>query len=660
MPTARRTQAYINDLEDEIKRLKRQSQTQTPSASNYSPQQPDFAVALPATTTTASTILPTAAQDTEHVFDHDPWFVDYKNHDGPVYIGEAACTGFTTRCRQVFSSVTGLDGKHIVRTHFISDEKFAEFSVTPCPWPTYNQATLMARVVQGTIGSYYNLCRWDVLFSDMKNLYSSPMVPGRLLTCKLYAIFALGEVYSARSSSSGGYPGLQYFLRANREVSGRPERPRTESIEIAVMLCLYSLILNRRDAAYFWIGSALRMSMTQGMHHSIPQHQTVDVAKMEHRTRMWWTVYVLDRMSSAMMSHPISIPDTDIDIQLPSDPRTIPALANNTDLIDHEFLIATIKLARILGDIASSLYTRAKAQRSSLHRVQTLLKSLQTWHDNLPKHLQLPKSTPIQTVPRPVATMHLWFNQTIILTTRPVLLYVLRNHLSPTQSSPAQFGPYHQPSIPTNTSDPSLAFSTTCITCAKENIRILQSLWVVGSFSTFAYFYSNYLFSAGVTLGVASQLPSPTNDQDACTEGFEFVLQTLKHLTDCGNLPAKEFHKNLDALKAQIAKWEEMKSHRQSSSTVPMNVDNVGPGEFPGMGASAIETANQVWSGNSAFHDAGVFSEPTLQGFLAQGSFDLPDIMAGAEGEGDPDLAFLYTWPDELGDVGGGLGMSGL
>lgn len=153
------------------------------------------------------------------------------------------------------------------------------------------------------------------------------------------------------------------------------------------------------------------MAMTQGMHHSIPQHQAVEVAMMEHRTRLWWTVYILDRLCTTMMSHPISIPDTDIDVRLPSDHKLIPALAGSPEMIDHEFIIATISLARICGEIASSLYTRVKAQRSSLHRVQSLLKSLQNWHDTLPSHLLLPKSKPLWQVARPVATMHLLFNQ---------------------------------------------------------------------------------------------------------------------------------------------------------------------------------------------------------------------------------------------------------
>ncbi|PNS19853.1 hypothetical protein CAC42_7820 [Sphaceloma murrayae] len=631
MPSARRVQAYIHDLEDEIKRLKSQSQTPT-----FSPVQSD---SIPNQLQPSTSHVPqqSGSQDSEHIFDHDPWFVDYKAHDGPVYIGEAACAGFATRCRQVLSTVTGLEGKHMVRTHFISDEKFSEFALAPCSWPTYNQALLLAKVVQGTIGSYYNLVRWDVLFNDLKKLYQAPTAPGRMLTCKLYIIFALGECYSARSSSltGGGYPGLSYFLRASRQVTGRPERPRLESIEIAVMLALYQLTLNRRDSAYFWIGSALRMAMTQGMHHSIPQHQAVDPAMMEHRTRLWWTVYVLDRVCSGMMSHPISILDTDIDVRLPSDHRLIPALANSTEMIDHEFLHATIALARILGEVASSLYTRVKSQRSSLHRVQTLLKSLQNWHDTLPKHLLLPKSKPVQQVARQVATMHLFFNQTIILTTRPILLYVLRSIITPPVSAP----------LP---SDPSSAFAETCIRCAKENIRILTALWVQGSFSTFAYFYCNYLFSAGVTLGIASLLPlsgSGAGDPDASVEGFEFALQTLRHLTDCGNLPAREFCRQLEALKAQLVGYEEARTQRGIRGLLD-GAGAEGQHEEEAVGRQGQGRFGGFW--DEGVGDQTVFSEPALQGFLAQSAFDLPDL---AGGEADLDLAFLYTWPDD-GDVG--------
>ena len=58
------------------------------------------------------------------------------------------------------------------------------------------------------------------------------------MSCKLEALFALGEAYSFRSQSvsEDTFPGLAYFARAARTLRGCRERPQMDYIEVLLLL----------------------------------------------------------------------------------------------------------------------------------------------------------------------------------------------------------------------------------------------------------------------------------------------------------------------------------------------------------------------------------------------------------------------------------------
>ena len=108
----------------------------------------------------------------------------------------------------------------------------------------------------------------------------------------------------------------------------------------------------------------------------------------EARKRLWYTVYVTDRWSSAVMGRPLAIADTDCDIELPH----VNGGSQGTE--DYSLFINFVKLSGILGEVLRRIYSpKAKAQGynnvSAYHTVQSIYRMLNDWFSQLPDHQRL-------------------------------------------------------------------------------------------------------------------------------------------------------------------------------------------------------------------------------------------------------------------------------
>lgn len=64
------------------------------------------------------------------------------------------------------------------------------------------------------------------------------------------------------------------------------------------------------------IGQALRISLTQGLNRKFDA-QRITKAEFEHRSKLFWTVYILERKLSCLIGVPPAIHDEDIAISMP-------------------------------------------------------------------------------------------------------------------------------------------------------------------------------------------------------------------------------------------------------------------------------------------------------------------------------------------------------
>lgn len=340
------------------------------------------------------------------------WFQSYESSLSPIYIGEAACSAFSSRLRQFLTGES--HASHMTRVEYTKESKLSAVEKEEIRWPELAQAQLLIRVALNHIDKEYHVVLEKPSLDCLEMIYRNARLDDPIITAKYFALFALGEAYSAKASRPDQLSGVVYFAQSLQLIHIRPERPSISYIETLLLLvrsshiatlhekmltskAIYSFFLDRRHSGYALISDAARNGVTIGMHHNIPKAQLPDEVEREHRVRLWWTIYILDREWSAKLGFPIQLLDKDIYISMPSE--ISPGQSGSAQMFkDTDYLVAKIHLARIVGDIVTNLYTLGEFEESFLRRVQKLLRGLQVWIQSLPDSVKLQPESPSEKV----------------------------------------------------------------------------------------------------------------------------------------------------------------------------------------------------------------------------------------------------------------------
>lgn len=161
----------------------------------------------------------------------------------------------------------------------------------------------------------------------------------------------------------------------------------------------------------------MRFAILMGLHHNVPPTQLPDRVHVEHRVRLWWTVYILDRLWATMLGQPVSIRDEDIDVALPS-PDGLPNMFSE-DFYDADDVIAGLRITQLSADVTSSIYGRSMQKDSFSFRVQQALKKLDCWVKELPDSLRAKLDDAHYHSDIADMTLHLFCNQVSPLVVAP-------------------------------------------------------------------------------------------------------------------------------------------------------------------------------------------------------------------------------------------------
>ncbi|KFA54094.1 hypothetical protein S40293_05542 [Stachybotrys chartarum IBT 40293] len=335
---------YLEDLRAENARLREQQATFTTEVHQ---QNTSLASNAPEPAAHLETQQPDAALNPLLPGDGRSWFVPLNTSGSLGHVGESADTAFVTRFRQVATGDATLS--HFPRVQYMSDNKLAALADVPVPWPSLPRARLLVRTALDTIGSCYHCVRRSEVYSGLKQHYRNLPTFDTAFSCKLWVLFALGEIRTARTGATcdDEFPGISYYARASRIVRGLRERPQLEMIEVYLLLSIYSLLLNRRYTANFLASTAVRLAVIIGLNLDVPEYQIPDRVAREHRSRVFWTAYILDRLFGSKMGHPASIQDEDIFADLPSDEGL--SEAEIADFVNADYLNAAVKLYAIIA-----------------------------------------------------------------------------------------------------------------------------------------------------------------------------------------------------------------------------------------------------------------------------------------------------------------------
>lgn len=335
---------------------------------------------------------------------------------------------------------------------------------------------------------------------------------------KLLVILAFGKMYSVNQwIDYDGPPGFDYFAHVLQLLPELHERGSVLFVETLALVGFFMQNLNRRDAASLYIGSALRMAITLGLHQE-PASSGIDEQGKEHRRRVWWSVYSLDRIHSVKSGNPITIHDEDIGVDLPSRLPSEPAFCPAVVLRHYT------KLSQINGRIMTSIYRRKpKSGPSLMAAVQSIVLDLSQWQQELPDELRF-EPAKLSTSRESVSTL-LYYSQCIHMTARPLLFHVVQARLKAGLADKESDWRKGLTQTTVNVID-------MCISAAKDTINMMSIAAQKNLVATYGYMDSDYAFSAAIVL-VMICVAFPTDQQN--NDSMNAAIDLLRGISHRGN-----------------------------------------------------------------------------------------------------------------------------
>lgn len=424
-------------------------------------------------------------------------------------------------------------------------------TITKEDMPSLDYALYLMNTVKFHVSQLYHLFDEEIFLQGLYAFYDSSsqaeLVQMRLWYCQYLLIIALGKAFLVRKNySEENPPGAEFFVRAMKLLPDVTElyQDALLSIEIlcAISLCLQSF--DHRNSAYTYIGIALRISLTQGLHHDCEMERE-NPKLCARRQSIWWTLYILDRRFSALMGAPVSIHDEDITLDLPNPDH---AMQKCGALSIH------VRLSRLMSILLSTIYgPDGRLDSSFTSCVQEVLRRLAHLAPELEKSYTINMSNS-QPLSRVSATLNLYYHQCVVLATRPVLMNFL----------------FYEPQNRLTThggGDPRTALIKACADSAIKSITILLKLQKGDLLQPFLPFDLECVYSCALVLTLISAMHSHLfNTEGNLQPNIDMSQTLLNTMVQAGSVTARHRLSELNTLRELTF----LLKHQQSEALDPM------------------------------------------------------------------------------------------
>ncbi|KAK8086063.1 hypothetical protein PG994_001037 [Apiospora phragmitis] len=166
-------------------------------------------------------------------------------------------------------------------------------------------------------------------------------------------------------------------------------RESIESIQILVLLALYSLFDPAGASAWSIVGIVSRQAMLLGLSRRASDETTLSATAIELRHRLFWSIYVLDRMMATSLGLPVALTDENMDVPLPG--LTVEEFAS-AERSHFATILQTsrhvIQLRQMEDRILRHVHFRRQAEVSSLTYadrraiLQEMRADIENWYSN--------------------------------------------------------------------------------------------------------------------------------------------------------------------------------------------------------------------------------------------------------------------------------------
>ncbi|KAI1740230.1 fungal-specific transcription factor domain-containing protein [Xylaria scruposa] len=272
----------------------------------------------------------------------------------------------------------------------------------------------------------------------------------------MYSLLALGAYYHSFRGQDSQTDESSHQSLFQRSVTlselNTPERSVTQ-VSALLAQSFYLLATSKIERCWRQLGIAIRMAQSIGLHVNVEDsrldhvsHKSSKVRDPQMVSRVWYSLYVLDRLLALQLGRPpaiadqdchVSIPDRiqELEDQLDEDDGDAPNRNTNSESCHaSQYFISMIEFSSIIGQILRESYHPRRDLVARLDTVTRHNKALLSWKNRLPRHLRFDLGHAFdksEVFKRQRNMLAIKFHHIQILIHRPYLCYLhllKRNH----------------------------------------------------------------------------------------------------------------------------------------------------------------------------------------------------------------------------------------
>ncbi|KAI8721229.1 Zn(2)-C6 fungal-type domain-containing protein [Fusarium sp. LHS14.1] len=202
----------------------------------------------------------------------------------------------------------------------------------------------------------------------------------------LYLVMSIGCTTLERASRVPRDTAKQFKVAYAEIIQECVCRDSIESVQILMVLALYSLFDPAGALVYSIVGIAARQAITIGLARRPADENTYPPAETELRHRLYWSIYALDRMMAVSQGLPVALPDN---ADVPFLGLTVEEFASGERITYARRLQTSrhgIQLRQLEGRILEQIHFRKEADIAELTpldrraTLSSLRATIEDWH----------------------------------------------------------------------------------------------------------------------------------------------------------------------------------------------------------------------------------------------------------------------------------------
>ena len=262
------------------------------------------------------------------------------------------------------------------------------------------------------------------------------------------------------------------------------------NVQALLLLQLYEHNAGERNASWMLLGAASRMAVALGMHRE-GTNTGFDPIERNIRKRVWWTAYLFEKLLAVILGRPSNIDDREVSVTLPEE-----SMFDSGDT-PPEYTTHYLSLIKLMEKVKLIMYplptpdNEAESDFQLVTSAKELLEELESWYNNLPKHL-LPDNYGLTAKhSRAVLLLHLGHLYTKALITRPILVHRVTLELESLERN--------EPSLAHMPQD-IITLGRACVESAEASVNYLKLLFDAGLLDGVSWIDAYYIYHSKFVL----------------------------------------------------------------------------------------------------------------------------------------------------------------